>query len=537
MNASNHTLYLFIALVNFIFLGGCKEQNPSFPPVERFIFIGVDGLSTDGVQKAHTPFINQLIKEGVSSMHARAVYPTSSGPNWGAMLLGAGPEQHGIFNNDWRVNNFQTIGTQLDEDGFFPSIFDIIREKYPDAKLGCIHDWGTIKELFNNKSADQVIDSDGTDDTIDKAIQFIEENNPLYTFIHLDEVDHYGHQDGHGSDAYYTSITRVDAGIGRLIEKLEALGWYEDTYILLSADHGGINFSHGGTTMEEMEIPWIFKGPEIRKNVSISTPIDTYDSPATTAYVLGISLPEVWISRAVKEAFEGNENDACIYIPKPWIKSNRKKIDDPIGFTISTDDSSASIYYSLLGNLPDSNSQSYNGPVSLKEPGFYKLIARSNKGTHWSVEDSLHFAVGIPINDINLLTPPAIKYSEKGAISLGDGLLGKLRYGAGHWLGFQEGKMEAILDLGEIKLVNGLQIGNLKYPSADIDFPEELNIAISNDGKRFKQLTSKSFERSISKQAEILRTGASIGQECRYIRVSLSGSKESWLFVDEITLL
>ena len=35
------------------------------------------------------------------SIHARGVIPTVSSPNWASMIMGAGPEQHGITSNDW----------------------------------------------------------------------------------------------------------------------------------------------------------------------------------------------------------------------------------------------------------------------------------------------------------------------------------------------------------------------------------------------------------------------------------------------------
>ncbi len=34
-------------------------------------------------------------------MHGRAVLPTVSSPNWASMIMGVGPEQHGITSNEW----------------------------------------------------------------------------------------------------------------------------------------------------------------------------------------------------------------------------------------------------------------------------------------------------------------------------------------------------------------------------------------------------------------------------------------------------
>ncbi|HEX4217230.1 MAG TPA: alkaline phosphatase family protein, partial [Acidimicrobiales bacterium] len=72
------------------------------PGVEHFVVIGVDGLSTEGVRRAKTPVLHRMMAEGAWTLHARGVMPTSSSPNWASMIMGAGPEQHGVLSNDWQ---------------------------------------------------------------------------------------------------------------------------------------------------------------------------------------------------------------------------------------------------------------------------------------------------------------------------------------------------------------------------------------------------------------------------------------------------
>ena len=278
--------------------------RPDNPYARQVILIGVDGMSPHGLQQANTPNMDSLMARGASSMHARAVMPTSSGANWGSMLLGAGPEQHGITFNSWRVDSFDIAASQQDEDGYFPSIFDLIHHKIPQAEMGVILDWEPIANFFNHKSVNLVADTDGTDQTIDSAINYILKKKPIFTFIHLDEVDHAGHQDGHGTPAYFQSIERVDQAIGKLVAALKNNHSYKETHIIISADHGGIGTKHGGNSMEEIEIPWIITGPEIAKGVTLDVPINTYDTPATIAFLFSTMPPYVWTGRPVMAAFE-----------------------------------------------------------------------------------------------------------------------------------------------------------------------------------------------------------------------------------------
>jgi len=59
---------------------------------------------------------------------------------------------------------------------------------------------------------------------------------------------------------YYQSISRIDQGLGRLVEILKAAGKYDDTVIIFTSDHG-IAFPGGKTTVYEggMRVPMIVK--------------------------------------------------------------------------------------------------------------------------------------------------------------------------------------------------------------------------------------------------------------------------------------
>ena len=97
-----------IIMITAVFsLWSCFSQNKNeLPKIKHVVVIGFDGLSPDGIEKANTPNFDKLIKEGASTMHARSVLPSSSSSNWASMIMGAGPEQHGITSNDWEKSNF-----------------------------------------------------------------------------------------------------------------------------------------------------------------------------------------------------------------------------------------------------------------------------------------------------------------------------------------------------------------------------------------------------------------------------------------------
>jgi len=276
----------------------------AFTQVSHMVVIGVDGLSPDGVLKAKSPVMRRLMKEGAWSLRARGVMPTSSSPNWASMIMGAGPEQHGVTSNDWQPDKFEIAPIATGSGGIFPTIFGILREQRPRAIMGVFHDWNDYGRLFERKAVTVIKDTDGPTNAVHEAVAFWKDNKATFTFIHLDHVDHAGHEIGHGTPEYYASVEVADKLIGEAIEALRSTGMWKKTILLVTADHGGHGKGHGQPIMADLEIPWIITGPGVKAGHEIKSPINTYDTAATIAYVFGLKPPEVWIGRPVREAFK-----------------------------------------------------------------------------------------------------------------------------------------------------------------------------------------------------------------------------------------
>jgi predicted AlkP superfamily pyrophosphatase or phosphodiesterase len=253
--------------------------------VRHVVIIGCDGMSPDGVMKAQTPNMHRLMSAGAFTMHARGVMPTTSSPNWASMIMGAGPEQHGVTSNDWETNKFEIAPTVRGRAGMFPTIFGLLREERPASIIACFHDWNGFGRLFERGAADIIENPQGPTNTISRAIAYLKEHKPTFLFIHLDHVDHAGHEFGHGSPEYYQSVEVADKLIGEIIQGLHDAGMWEKTIILVTADHGGIGKGHGGATMAELEIPWIVCGPGVVADHEIKAPVNTYDTAVTVAYI------------------------------------------------------------------------------------------------------------------------------------------------------------------------------------------------------------------------------------------------------------
>jgi predicted AlkP superfamily pyrophosphatase or phosphodiesterase len=272
--------------------------------VDHVIIIGCDGMSPNGVMRASAPVMKRMMREGAYTLHARGVMPTLSSPNWASMIMGAGPEQHGVTSNEWETNKFEIAPIALGSGGMFPTIFGLLREQRPRAVIACFHDWDGFGRLFERQALDKIENPKGPTNTAEHAIQYLKEKKPTFMFVHFDHVDHAGHSVGHGTPAYYQAVDVADKLIGEILEGLDQAGMSQSTIVLVTADHGGIGKGHGGATMAELEIPWILYGPGVKKGVELNLPINTYDTAVTVAYIFGLKPHPAWIGKPVLEAFE-----------------------------------------------------------------------------------------------------------------------------------------------------------------------------------------------------------------------------------------
>lgn len=377
MKTLNPALCLFATLLAVSGVGGSAiAETPG--KARHVIIIGVDGLSTDGVIRAETPNLDAMMAGGSWSLHARGVLPTTSSANWASMISGVGPEQHGVVSNDWRVGELGLPTSVTGSGGFFPSIFQIITDQHPDWEVGSIYDWDGFGNLYDHRFVDYDMNGEGEDQTTALAVDYIKARRPEFLFVHLDHVDHAGHADGHGTPAYLASVTKADALIGAIRQAVVDAGIADETVILVSSDHGGVGKGHGGETLAELEIPWIAHGADIKPGVELDLPINTFDTPATAAWLLGVDIPYAWLGRPVRPVVSGEPTPTQTYrasssyaapVIEPAHGGNTPPgglfIDQPARMSLRNPNAVGEIRYTLDSAIPTSTSPLYSGPVEI----------------------------------------------------------------------------------------------------------------------------------------------------------------------------
>ncbi|WPP50840.1 alkaline phosphatase family protein [Catalinimonas niigatensis] len=362
------------------------EENPALD-VKHVIVIGVDGMSPNGIMNASTPVMDDMMQNGSYTLHARGVLPTSSSSNWASMVSGAGPEQHGVTSNGWERDDYILPPVVTGTEEIFPTIFGVARQQRPDLEIGAIYHWSGFGRLIEKSALDYDV-TDGSEHAISqKAVAYINNKKPDFLFVHLDHVDHAGHHDGHKTEPYYHSVSVADSLIGNIIQATKDAGIFEESVFIVSSDHGGIGYGHGGETTDEIEIPFIIYGKGVKKNHLIAEKIYTYDNAATVAFLLGLKQPYAWIGKPVKSGFEGFDvpeiGNQKVLIASPIIYPKAHLYEPAGGFfldeahevNMESVSDGAEIRYTLDGSEPDRNSTLYKAPFPLHKSAVVKAKA------------------------------------------------------------------------------------------------------------------------------------------------------------------
>ena len=99
-------------------------------------------------------------------------------------------------------------------------------------------------------------------------------------------------------------LTHLDKGLDAIVKAVEDAGIMDETIIMVTADHGGIDTGHGGITMNEMQTPIVFYGKGIKKGFVIPESTMVFDIAGTIGYMFNIEQPQVWIARPITSVFE-----------------------------------------------------------------------------------------------------------------------------------------------------------------------------------------------------------------------------------------
>lgn len=332
----NRLLTISAAMLALI-AGGCGDSKPPTFAQQSGLNVllvtldttRVDHFGAYGYDRPTTPNFDALADDGV--LFELAVSTAAATPIAHASIMtGLNPYRHRVRviyagSGYYLDEEIPTLASELKkmgwETGAFLSSFTV-SEFY-----GFEHGFDTFDNGLKN-AADSIMQENGgkmgwdvrtnqrrSDQTADAAIAWISKKrkSPFFAWIHFwDPHDPQLRppaavlakfpQRVHGQmvpkrDTYDAEIAYVDQNFGRVVQALKQSGQYENTIIVVIADHGeGLGdhewINHRLLYQEQIHLPLIARLPGAPKNVRVADLVRNIDVYPTIMEALGIELPK-----------------------------------------------------------------------------------------------------------------------------------------------------------------------------------------------------------------------------------------------------
>lgn len=246
------------------------------------------------------PTLRHLMAEGAWTLESRTILPSSSACNWASIFMGSGIELHGY--TTWGSKEPDLTPRVLNENGRFPDVFWEYHQQNPQAEIGYIYEWDGMNFLSDPAATDYRLQ---TTNCAAAAVSYIQEKKPNLCAITFDQPDGVGHSIGWRTPEYLAKVKELDGCLKQIVDAVEQAGILDETVIIVTSDHGGIDKGHGAMSMSEMQRPLVFFGKNVKKNYQIEESTVVYDVGPTMAWLLGVKPPQVWTGRPIRSAFEG----------------------------------------------------------------------------------------------------------------------------------------------------------------------------------------------------------------------------------------
>lgn len=151
---------------------------------------------------------------------------------------------------------------------------------------------------------------------------------------------------------------------------------------------------------------------------------------------------------------------------------------------------------------------------------------------------------------ISVVHPASSRYARAGAGALVDGVRSSIAYRSGDWQGYERDDLIATIDLGSSHALGRVKVGFLERPGSRIFPPEQLEVALSDDGEHFHLIDVEAKVKTLDAGSAPRRLVHKIdlaGARGRYVRVRAHNRGTcpndhsragwpAWLYADEIII-
>ncbi|SHJ77261.1 alpha-1,2-mannosidase, putative [Arenibacter nanhaiticus] len=251
----------------------------------------------------------------------------------------------------------------------------------------------------------------------------------------------------------------------------------------------------------------------------------------------------------------GKLNESTVKIPviaalAPFDTNERAFFADKHLVKLKSNESDASIYYTLDGSTPTQKSSLYIAPITVTSDAVLKAIAvKEGLNPSKVYEKPLVKSVfpslkkGYPKVD---MVNPDTAYGKGDGSTLFDEVFGSSSYGDGKWTGIK-GNIELYLNLGEKVALNGISLGVLTDVGSWIFPAKTISVYGGNSKDNLTLIAQKEILYTEDLPKEVVRHTLALKGSYRWLRIKITpfgnapewhgaSGQKVWLFIDEINV-
>ena len=260
----------------------CLVEGIAQSAEKKTLFIIVDGISADVIEKVNTPHLDDIAQQGGytrayvgGKKGSYSETPTISAVGYNSLLTGTWANKHNVWGNAIKEPNYH-----------YWTLFRFLEEQYPEKKTAIFSTWLdnrtkligeglpetgniTLDKHFDGFELDTVRFPHAEDRKFihqidelvtDEAARYVRAHGPDLSWVYLEYTDDMGHKFG-DSQQLYDAVKIADDQVGRI---WNAIRYREEHYdeewlIIVTTDHGrdqATGKHHGGQSDRERST-WI----------------------------------------------------------------------------------------------------------------------------------------------------------------------------------------------------------------------------------------------------------------------------------------
>ena len=320
---------------------GDLSQQELVQARSKVLLISFDGFRADYLSSEHTPFLQELSKNGARSEGLIPVFPSKTFPNHYAIAVGLYPENNGIIGNsmvDTVMGKSYSLGDreQVENPNWYEGepIWNTAEKQ--GVRAGTMFWVGSeapIQDMRPThwKSYDGTLPDSARIDTVLAWLGSDSSSEVDFATVYFSFLDSQGHR--YGTDAPQTikALQRVDTLMSYLMQQLASKGLDQETNIVLVSDHGMHNVSRERVVRLDSfididRVRWISGSPSVTLNIDPSYRMQAYQE-LRKAQENGAPF-NVYLKQDIPERFRYKNHDRT---PDLLLLAN-------LGYTITTTD-------------------------------------------------------------------------------------------------------------------------------------------------------------------------------------------------------